>query len=275
MLAHASTDRGARRVFACAVAGEYRASARPDTAPSPCPRAERGTLRCRMPSTLPRPRLHPRPRRRRPRRRARRSRRGRRSTPTRASSSGRRSRRWRIIVVGGIVGAWPSTEFVLIALVAAIVAAVATWMGAAHAGVGRARPSRTDPRVARGVGGRRARDLAADRAAVRPRPARRGRRGRRRRDDRPARAGRRGAAGRSPAPGSGHVRRRPRERFERAAGAVRPDAGPARLGHQPRELLDDAPGDRDADRADAGGPAHRAGRSRPARRGELGRRSCW
>ncbi len=36
-----------------------------------------------------------------------------------------------IIVVGGIVGAWPSTEYVLIALVAAIVAAVATWMAAA------------------------------------------------------------------------------------------------------------------------------------------------
>ena len=35
-----------------------------------------------------------------------------------------------ILVVGGLLGAWSSTEFVVIALVAAIVAVAATWMGA-------------------------------------------------------------------------------------------------------------------------------------------------
>jgi hypothetical protein len=36
-----------------------------------------------------------------------------------------------IIIVGGLVGAWPSTVFVLVALVGAVIAAAATWMGAA------------------------------------------------------------------------------------------------------------------------------------------------
>jgi hypothetical protein len=35
-----------------------------------------------------------------------------------------------IIIVGGLVGAWPSTAFVLIALVAAVAAAAAAWLGA-------------------------------------------------------------------------------------------------------------------------------------------------
>jgi hypothetical protein len=35
-----------------------------------------------------------------------------------------------IIIVGGLVGAWPSTEFVLIALLAAVVAAAGAWLGA-------------------------------------------------------------------------------------------------------------------------------------------------
>jgi hypothetical protein len=47
-----------------------------------------------------------------------------------------------IIIVGGIVGAWPSTEFVLITLVGAIVAAAAAWLGAsAPASLERAAPS--------------------------------------------------------------------------------------------------------------------------------------